>query len=542
MKSSASAFLPTYIVGESVYSWVARCHLCQTSSAWRSTNRFLFGTEHVRLHSVLPAHLAMISSHSHTPEETLLFNATGYSLFAYMQQSVEWAEKLRQALIAENGGRIATLASLCSSKLPFHSCLKFCPDCLEIDSVTEGTPYWHTGHQLYGVLSCPEHGLRLIEIPCGTGGIDHEYILPEMTKRRSQPAPKLINSLSKQIVSSHEFLNRYQKPIFPSNAYNLLLKERGYITEGGNLRWKSLQTDMQKFWSGLFKCLNMHESRSIESLQFVPSLIHTNKRIHYFKHSLLIGFLNGNVQNIIIPEPSFDAEIYTKQISITSSNTNRLAEDEILKRLAQGESLRSIARTCGKSIGYLVQLAGRNSIKTEKRIKFITPDIERAIWRQAFLGKHRSEISINNNCSIAAVEKIIQSHKGLSKWRSHLRRKAQLRKRRTSIINFINKNPNTTRGQVQNLCRSDYIWLYRFDNEWLYKKLPPKLPKKYQNNIDWITRDRELARRIELEIEEGKSLTAIDRQLGSHGWLTRRKERFPGAVKTAIKIIKRSIK
>lgn len=538
MKSSNNAFYPNYILGESAYSWVARFHLTRPSSSWQATNRILFGKDCVRLHSVLPAYLQIISSHSQASEETLLFNATGYSLFAYMQENLEWAKKLQEAMMSGNGGRIATLASLCASKLPFHSCLKFCPECLEIDRANYGTPYWHSEHQLYGVWSCPTHGLRLIELTCGDGGVNHNYLLPEYRKGHAKNAIKVIQTLSRQIATAYEYLNTYRKPIFPSNAYSTLLQNRGYITEGGCLRWAALQRDMRSFWHSLFSNVYLDHADLMQDFQFVPSLVHSNKRIHYFKHSLLLGFLCSNIQNMTGPDSIFTPK-NNKQPAAQHRKTGTIDENA-LQRINQGESLRSIAKSIQRSVGYLIQLAKRNSIETETRTKFITPVIERSIWRQAFMGLHRSEIADHHQCCVGAVEKIIQSHKLLSKWRAHLRHINHLRRCRATISEGMIKNPNAHRSEIQKLYRSDYTWLYKWDREWLNEALPTKLPGRYKNSVDWGARDKELAKRIKSGDVTGRSLSAIDRQLGGHSWLLQYKSKLPLTIKAATKVINRT--
>ncbi len=388
---------------------------------------------------------------------------------------------------------------------------------------------------MYGVWACPTHGLRLIERCCGDGGVNHTYVLPEYSKGQSKTTPRVLQKLSTQIARSYNYLNAHGKPIFPSTAYSQLLQNGGYLTDAGHLRWVDLQREMQAFWHSLFEIFPLDDQDRTKFFQFVPTLVHTNKRVHYFKHFLLICFLFSDIQNVSYASPK--SMIENKRVLREQISNSAVVEASILKLINQGESLREISKSVDRSIGYLIQLARRNSIQTERRSKFITPDIERSIWRQAFMGKHRSEIAENHNCSVGAVEHIIQSHYLLSKWRAHIRHVNQLRKCRTAMLASMQKHPNAPRNEIQKLCRSEYTWLYKFDHNWLYENLPPKLPKKYQRHFDWVKKDDELAKKITAEIDKGTSLSAIDRQLGAHGWLTRYKDRFPKSVKVALDII-----
>ena len=174
-----SGYRPQYIPGEIPYSWVARYHLTRPNSSWRVTNHFLFDCDYVRLNPILPSHLSLIASYADVPEDTLLRQGTGYSLFAFIQGNEQRADKLRKTMLGASGGRsISHIANLGASRIPVHVELKFCPLCAKEDIATHGTPYWHIEHQLYGVWSCVTHQVYLSHIPFGDGGVNHPSYPP----------------------------------------------------------------------------------------------------------------------------------------------------------------------------------------------------------------------------------------------------------------------------------------------------------------------------------------------------------------------------
>ena len=542
MKSliSDSGFKPPYIPGETPYSWVARYQLSRPYQSWRLTNQILFGRENVRINPILPSHLVEIASYADVPVDCLLHLGTGYSLFAYPQGDPQRASKLMKAMLEPLGGNsISHIANLGASRIPIHAYLKFCPICVEEDVALHGSSYWHSEHQMYGVWSCPIHQVYLSHIPCGDGGVNHHYILPPSSAKHAPLAPPKMNYLSTQITLLREILNGLNAPVHLAKAYNRLLKEKHYETKTGRLRWKILKEDLTVFWNELFITPELNAFDSFKDFHFIPRLVHESKPMHYFKHMLLLGFLSKNLSEVILgdlskrPEPQSNIDIQ----EIKNAPFNR---ESVLLQLASGESLRKVSQTSGKSIGYLKQLALRHSIPIDRRQKFISEEIERKIWRQAFIGLNRKEIAKMNSCSTGAVESIIQSHPGLSQWRAHLRHKKQLRKYREEIIDFLDSNPSTTRGKVQKERPGAYTWLFKHDKEWLYTKLPAKKKTTYTPAIDWDARDRKISETIKKIVKSGASLTAIDRQLGGHQWLTKYRDKLPISIQAATSIIHRT--
>lgn len=321
-----------------------------------------------------------------------------------------------------------------------------------------------------------------------------------------------------------------------TEVYNRLLDYKNYETNSGRLRWKKLKEDLSCFWNELFITPELLGFDSIKDFHFIPRLVHSNKPTHYFKHVLLLGFLSENLKEVLFSHSSKqqDSAPITNPQALRNDSFN---SDVALSLLAKGQSLRSVSQTCGKSIGYLRQLALRHSIPIDRRQKFISEEIERNIWRQAFIGLNRQDIAKLNGCSIGAVESIIQSHRGLSQWRSNLRHRVQLRRYREEIIDFLSSEPSASRGKVQKERRSAYTWLFKHDKKWLYTKLPPQMPKTYTPAIDWDARDRHISEIISKTVKSGASLTAIDRQIGGHHWLTKYRDKLPLSIEAAKKII-----
>ncbi|WP_430455044.1 TnsD family Tn7-like transposition protein [Rheinheimera sp.] len=207
--------------------------------------------------------------------------------------------------------------------------------------------------------------------------------------------------------------------------------------------------------------------------------------------------------------------------------------------LDAGLSMRQVSNETGYAVGTVKTIALRNNVSIGRRRKKITKDIERDIWRKAFLGMHRADIAKLHNVSLGAVEQIIQSHKGLSEWRHHLlmcQRKAENRK---LLLERMQSQPELTRGELKNTC-SSYMWLYKNDKDWLYEHLPPAQSFLYHPSLDWAARDSILAIKMRNMIPPAASLSALDRQLGAHGWLLKYADKLPKTMALAQEKIRQS--
>lgn len=71
------------------------------------------------------------------------------------------------------------------------------------------------------------------------------------------------------------------------------------------------------------------------------------------------------------------------------------------------------------------------------------------------------------------------------------------------ILKEINNNNNLTRTQIRDRFQKEYIYLYRYDKEWLFNNLPEKTKIKQCNiRIDWSKRDKEYLKILKEKYKE----------------------------------------
>jgi hypothetical protein len=509
-----------YVAGESAYGIVSHYHLCQPINNWKETNSELFGCSHIRLHPTLTCHIGKIAALVNIEPNKLLYLGTAFPLYQIVLGHE--AQELAEYMIHHDGSKLASISKQAAFSLALDKVLKYCPKCVEESLDSVGRFVWLTEHQLYGVNWCQRHQQILAYIPTGEGGSNRQYVLPE---QGNDTHDSLLNNkqqyFSNFIVELYRLLCSFSLLDKLSTYYREWLYIKGYLTKCGHIRAKALGSDLNRFWEALVDVEHAILPLELLNFNYVSQLLHSDVPKHYLKHVMLMAFLTTD------PKTFFDIDFRKDSINQAKSGSKTpLNENSILSQLNSGCSMRQVAKSTGYSVGAIKQVALRNGIEIGRRRQRITADMERDIWRKAFVGMHRQIIADFHRISVGAVEQIIQSHTGLSAWRKHLRFQDKLYFHRNTILAFITSNPEYSRNKIKHECIS-YMWLYKHDNEWLYTYLPKAQSSKYYPSVDWAARDRILAIKIEFMIMPCESISALDRQLGGHHWLTKYASKLP---------------
>jgi hypothetical protein len=530
-------YISPYIVGESLYSYVARLHWYSTTRNWQMTNHAIFSVDEVRLHPSSPAHIANVARFTVTDKGLLLTMATSYPLLVIGLLDVHSKVELMHAMLSENGSNIAASSRQSSSRLAFGNYFYFCEKCISQDEFLHGSSLWHLNHQLNGVTVCPVHEINLSKIPAGSGGVNHHYELPcREWIVHQEPANQAAIKLSLFITRLHSYLCSVSFIGNLSDLYTHYLKAAGYLTQSGNIRRNELQQGLQNHWHGLFKPSEPVLPMILADFKYVPKLLHRMTNVHYIKHVLLMGFFaetpelffNG-VKSCIINKLDHEKTIEPSKVSL---------EAQVLSLLRNKVAMRQISSQVGYSIGRIKTIALTHGIEVEHRRKYITEEMERSVWRKAILGQHKSDIANQIGISIGAAEKIIQCHSGLPQWRRDLtmiKRKVGSRKH---LLSVMNQGHELLRSEIKKHCQKDYTWLLTYDRAWLEANLPS--PHKNRNiaHMNWSLRDDVVLEQLMHQQEDFHSMSAIDRVIGGHCWLLKYQHKLPKSTAYALKMLK----
>jgi hypothetical protein len=508
-----------YTKGESIYGLATNFHVSNTHLNWKDTNQDLFGLSHIRLHPLLPNRLKRLAQLFNVDPDTLLTHSTAFPLYA-MSLGLE-AGKLRETMMSDDGQLMPFASRQSNYGLPFNKEIKYCPLCVQSSLKQDGKMIWWNVHQFYGVSHCHLHSKPLFFINTGENGINRRYVLPVKGTKLSVDDQGQMLFLSRYIVDLYYYLCSEKLTNNLSDYYRAWLDIKGYLTNAGNIRSKKLSADLHGYWYPIFSLNDSQLPYELSSFHYMPKLVHSNNPAHYLKHVMLMAFLTNDPK-----------AFFTKKLIVASEENKAqckniiINEKNVIDLIESGLSMRQASVLTGYSVGAIKQISLRNGIEIGRRRQRITDDMDRDIWRKAFVGMHRRDIADFHQISVSAVEQIIQSHKYLSKWRRHLLFQNKLSFHRLTLTQFVELNPNFSRNKVKNICGS-YMWLFKHDKEWLYSNLSKAQSSTYHPSVDWTARDKLLAMKVKLMLAPCKSISALDRKLGGHNWLIKYPHKLP---------------
>ncbi|EMF9067472.1 TniQ family protein [Vibrio vulnificus] len=524
------------IEGECVYGLVARHHAASALRSLREKNRQLLSRSDIRINPQLPCMLTRISDVLNIESEQLLINGTAYPLVASTLASKKDRYRLRNAMLSESGGQIATLSRSTSSQLHFNHVLKYCPQCLETDRKKFGHGVWHTMHQLHGVLTCPIHRHWLIDTPLDADGLNKQFELPptpyDSMTVDNPTALERAHRLSRFIFSWHEFTKVHQ-PVLLYEVHKVWLTNQGYITEKGQIRQSQLKQHLYCYWQPLFSAHNSLIPSNLAEFNFMYGLLSKSSNRHYLKHALLAAYFSESAAEY------FEYPTEVPPATIKYAETGGPDSNKIIHLLKQGMSLRSVAAATGYSVNYIAATAERENISFKHRFKQLNYALIDRIIRLAYRGMHRREISKICKVSVGTVEQKINAIKGLAEWRRRLRFFTKRFEAREALRTYTKSHPDATRNQVKNGTNS-YNWLFRHDKNWLNQHLPKRLPHKFYAATDWHKLDVAIAKEIHGTIHCAKSLSHVDRQLKNRPSLLAHRTQLPLSIAAAAKILEKS--
>ena len=504
------AMSPTFITGESAYSYIARCFLYSPYNSNKQRAIDVFGLSKVSISHHLAGSINKVAILARCSEYTLLTLATPYQLISFCSEYKPAMIKFQQHMLHAAGEvkvNVGQSPVLCIDK-PY---LKACAVCFKEDEAKHGIGYWHFEHQLEGVTVCEKHNAALNILECAQCERFNQYLLPVYSMFTDISTP-LDNEqkLSLYLVNLYRYLSLQSPVVSLKELYQKWLMDLGYNTDSGLLHADTLWGELQQFWGELLNTYMLRDSR------ILSDLVHQPSNHHYVQHALVMFFFTTT------PEQFFECTP-----CINKPNGNEAA----LSLLTKGDTLRDVAEETGLSRGFLKQLALRRGIKLKGlNRRCLSSEAERDIWRKAVIGMHRKDIANFHSISVSIVEEIIQSHQGLSCWRHHLLMTKRKMEHRENLQDYMVNNPFASRKELRLAVRG-YKWLLNNDKDWLYANLPEPLSNAGCKKVDWLVRDNELCRRIALLQKDYKSLTAIDCAIDGHEWLLHQQPNIPNALK-----------
>ena len=483
-----------------------------------TTADYLFttlGNHKVSIHPYLTAGLDKFSKLSQENPTQLLNEQTLAPLFIHFLPS--YASTILLGLISTNAKDAIRACQLVCVRDKESLSIKYCPACAKADVENVGVSYWHRSHQIPGIESCSSHQVKLIHFPLNGRSRLKLSLLPPFGDK-----PIRSSVLSRDFAQySYELLQRVSKANkpFKFNDTKELLYKLGYVSDKGYYRRKLILSDLYQFTQEF--CYDSQDwlPNSNTDYRYISYLLSENVAQQPLKY-LLFGFWLSK-----------QAEPTKRKDSISKDkDLEHQLENKCIKLLHQGESMASVSRLTGKSRCFIKALALRLGIAVNIKPKQITQSMKAKMMFLAKKGFHRKVIAARVGLSVGSVEQQISTSPELVQWRKQCRHESTRRKYKLQIIRFIQRNPSAIRQQIKSSCYAAFYWLYAYENQWLEANLPAVKKLVIKPRVDWHQRDKLLVTKvcsIMHEYQNQLSRTQLDKLLGGHGWLTKKKNKLP---------------
>ncbi|MEH6628189.1 MAG: TnsD family Tn7-like transposition protein [Motiliproteus sp.] len=469
-------FFPKLLPDETAYSVINRFHQRSGLPSSRSTLNLLFGDHNFQLSSDVLSVIPQLCQACHSSIQEFISEHTVIPFYRPFTTPKKY-QRLSEVLATGDGSRAIKELSLSANRMISEPYFKSCYSCFREDKEIHGLGYWHCGHQLPGISCCAKHAEELHEYKKGR----RKLVAPTGSEKpklieKTSPAYRYTTLVSEYFYNSafhldHEKL--YQ-------TYYQQLEIKGFITKFGHIRQRHLKLALYSYWQGTFRNRLFKQINPMNQAHHYPECLFYFKKSnhHPIKHLLLIGFLFGSWSEFISQyENSYLKKTSRYKETYIYSDPLESKKNLARKLLHTGISLIAIAKKVRLSVTTLRCLAEQEGVEIAVRPKSLYRPVRRAIWRKLMIGKSIKSIAKKFGVSVGSIEQILTSHRYLIPLRRRIRHFKSRQKHRNFLESMIKENPSIRRVDVQKYSKGAYAWLYRHDREWLYKTLPPAIPR-----------------------------------------------------------------
>lgn len=355
-------FFPTPIDGELLYSITMRYHRLSAYGSIRQTLGVLFGTGVCNVQSVLPKHLGFffkeVGHHFWSSEDELASNHTLFPICRFFLPPV----KLRDIESAINDSTTRVRAPATTSGLSAQGrqrgALRFCSVCRKDDEKNFGIALWWRGHQVPGVVVCWRHNLRLCEA-CAKCG---EFCIPPSGKLLPPPARCYCGEEFNSIDAPHRLEALHARlaedllitsPAFVDiktrrSCYQARLRELGVISNGP-FHWEKIKRALDEIWrtgdeKASRRTWTSHSYGTESASKLISGCNGFDKERFRAVELKIIASLFNNLDEFLSYARTM--KLTSVAISKKRNRTPKEWENEVLGRLAAGESISAVATAC----------------------------------------------------------------------------------------------------------------------------------------------------------------------------------------------------
>lgn len=487
-------YFPIPYPDELLYSIIARYCIQSGNTNVIYSSEDIFGRDNrnLAISPELPGNIELLVSNLSESTKLTSDSFIYYStLFPYIAAFLP-EEKAREVYNIMREGKTSVIynkSGLVSGSIKSNRMFRFCPKCIEEDTRKYGEAYWHRSHQVTGVFMCPIHKEPIYDsdIPY-RGNYRMNYIAASKDVCKVELILKYEDEIAEKLIwiaeDIHEILNRpfkYQPLMKKKFLYMESLIEKKIANMISMVHQKRLRKELIDFWGT--KVLEMVQSpiKEDKECQWLNILTWEQENITLpIRHILLMRFLGIKIDD-------FSSDFTEK--------THKEIWNEKLVELANEKiSVTKIATML-------------DSTKKTVRNQMLRMGIE-AYWNN----NNDETIHVNYSETIECKEK--------------------LKRAKEEWIKLQRENSDLSRNQLRKLKPALYKRLVKYDRQWLLSH--SKASGEKQDNIDWVSRDKELLIQVQAIVEamhigrpEHVQWYSVGGKLGINGWFGKNRDRLP---------------
>jgi len=510
---------------ELLYSVFARYHFYSGNIDLKDTLTELFGKDSSIPSFEIGSHLGFLCdvlSGSYSPDR-LIQEHTIFPFYAPFLPGNRKGELLKD-ITSSDGKGIYTKIGIVAGSICKKDSIYYCSVCAREEIERLGEAYIHREHQLQGVLMCPHHERFLKKYPVKR----YENSRVEYTRLDG-----LLLDLSDSPLYEGEYQEKYCEQLLQISkaAYYLLTNDLTHISKADVLlRYKNLlyekdlatnrlrvkQDELHEMMVGYYgnELLEILESSIDEDDEYNWLRVATRsvaRTVHPLRHILLILFLTGDmdvffkgIRNAYNPfgkgpwpclnkaSDHYEKDVVT-QLTVTADSKTR-------------EPVGTFVCECG----YIYSRKGPDKSENDRyrkgRVKAFG-----LVWEEklkTLLSEHYHsyhEIARQLGCDIKTIHKfeaILAERNSTDVNADRSSQKVSVsnlhEEYRERMLRVIKEYPELSRTDIRSQCQKEYVFLYRYDKEWLFEMLPTgKSQKGGKGYIDWDQRDLEVLSRLQ---------------------------------------------
>ena len=544
---------------ELLYSLLGRFHRVSGNRNFKETLSELFNLDTILPVVDLPCHLESLAQKlpkgMDLSSNNLIQKYTLFPLYSPFMTDKK-RDGLKNIMKHENGNLLKFKMGIIAGSVCQKNALYYCPVCAKAELRQYEEAVIHRTHQIQGVYVCEKHMCILHVYPLHNNSRLEFTILQESNldfRNLHMKDKQLEMGLTVIAKEVHLLLNESALTglniDYIHELYLKELKERGYLTNKGNIRQRDVYTDFSNYYGNTLLAFLESELDEANEYNWLKLITRQQTRaIHPIRHVLLIGFLFGGVKRLLTLHRGNSNAVeplglclnpvcqYFQKPSVTDIRTSTDSKTR--------ETVLTLTCQCGFSYSRK-EKGDVFKVGTIKQFGHVWEDtLTEAIHSNGSLRAMAKQMNCDCKTVVKYAEKLGLKHlinSGMTFEENEVKSKVEKidpYRYQMDVLSLIQHNPTITRQEVRNSLKKQCSWLYRNNREWYEENLPkPQVNKGNNKSMDehWEKIESEILNLLEKEYDKVMALekpvrvtlSLLGRRIGQLVCLERKIEKLP---------------